>query len=193
MPKPFWKFTNALWLSGPSPARVRPVAAFHSNTWAAGKEKMNFRRGKLSELKGQVKRTLGSGLPQPPALGHHAPLPGFAWGPPGWLILTRGMSTLAGSRGLRGRWDADSLPLRQPRVSTAPSRLAGWLRAEQSGPPGFASPSEGVRRKFPKHPLIGPLWPTLPSASSKVYPIFPNHVSSHTREVGVVGAVPGTN
>ena len=56
----------------------------------AGKEKMNLRRGKLSELKGQVKRTLGSQLPQPPALGHHTPLPGFVWGPPGWLILTQG-------------------------------------------------------------------------------------------------------
>ena len=90
VPKPFWKFTNALWLSGPSPAWVRPAAAFHSNTWAAGREKMNFRRGKLSKLKGQVKRTLGSRLPQPPTLGCHAPLPGFAWGPPGWLILTQG-------------------------------------------------------------------------------------------------------
>ena len=57
---------------------------------AAGKEKINLRRGKLSEPKGQVKRNLGSWLPQPPALGRHAPLPGFAWGPPGRLILTQG-------------------------------------------------------------------------------------------------------
>lgn len=54
------------------------------------------------------------------------------------------------------------------------------------GGAGFASQSEGARRKFPKHPLIGPLWPPLPSASLKVYPIFPNRVSSHTREVGAV-------
>lgn len=91
---------------------------------------MNLRRGKLSRLKGQVKRTLGSQLPQPPALGHHTPLPGFAWGPPGRLILTQGMSTLEGSQGLKAGGMLTHCLCGSHDFSRAPGRLVGWLHAE---------------------------------------------------------------